>query len=63
MKPATSAARRVVGEVLGLGLANGIFIGAGLMASHPAHGVLAAIGAGTCMTLAYLFMTASRRAE
>lgn len=63
MNTATPAARRPVKEVIGLGLANGIFIGAGLLASHPAHGVLAALGAGTCMTVAYLFVKASRTAE
>lgn len=63
MKPATPAARGAVREVLGLGLANGIFIGAGMMAAHPAHGVLAALGAGTCMTMAYFFAKASRTAE
>jgi len=56
------ASRRAIGEILALGVANGVFLGAGFMAPSPLHAVLAAMGAGSCISLAYLFVTASRRA-
>ena len=47
-------ARRVLLEVLALGLANGLLLGAGLTAAHRAPALLLACGAGTLITLTYL---------
>ena len=49
--------RRAIAEVLALGLANGLLLGAGLAAAHRGHGLLVASGAGTFITLTYLLMT------
>ena len=54
--------RRALAEVLALGLANGLLLGAGLAAAHPAHGLMVASGAGTFITLTYLLMTHWRQA-
>jgi len=47
-------ARRALSEVLALGLANGLLLGAGLTAPHRGPALLLACGAGTLITLAYL---------
>ncbi len=47
-------ARRAVTEVLALGLANGVLLGAGLTAAHRGPALLLASGAGTFLTLIYL---------
>ncbi len=47
-------ARRALAEVLTLGLANGLLLGAGLTAAHRAPALLVASGVGTLVTLAYL---------
>ena len=49
--------RRALAEVLALGLANGLLLGAGLAAANPAHALLVNMGAGTFITLTYLLMT------
>ena len=46
--------RRVLFELLALGLANGLLLGAGLTAVHRAPAMLMACGAGTFITLTYL---------
>ena len=50
-------ARRVLSEVLALGLANGLLLGAGLTAAHRGPALLLASGAGTVITLTYLLTT------
>jgi len=49
--------RRALTEVLTLGLANGLLLGAGLTAAHRAPALLVASGAGTFLTLSYLLVT------
>lgn len=46
--------RRTLSEMLALGLANGLLLGAGLTASHRAPALLLACGAGTVISLTYL---------
>ena len=45
---------RALTEVLALGLANGVLLGAGLTAEHRVPALLIACGAGTLITLTYL---------
>jgi hypothetical protein len=47
-------ARRALSEVLALGLANGLLLGAGLTSAHRGPALLMASGIGTFMTFAYL---------
>ena len=47
-------ARRALTEVLALGLANGLLLGAGLTAGHRGPALLVASLVGTSITLAYL---------
>ena len=47
-------ARRALSEMLALGLANGLLLGAVLMAAHRGPALLMACGAGTFITLTYL---------
>lgn len=61
-RPVAPRSRRVIAEVIALGLANGVFLGLAFMAADRTHAVLAAVGACCCITLAYLFVSASRRA-
>jgi hypothetical protein len=53
-------ARRALSEVLALGLANGLLLGAGLAAADRAPALFMACGAGTFITLTYL-LTMRRR--
>jgi hypothetical protein len=53
--------RRALAEVLALGMANGILLGAGLAAAHRAPALLVASGTGTFITLTYLVMTRWRQ--
>jgi hypothetical protein len=50
-------ARRALFEVLALGLANGLLLGAALAAANPGPALLLACGAGTVVTLVYLLTT------
>ncbi len=51
---------RMMAEVLALGVANGLLLGAALAAAHRAHALLVAAGAGTFITLTYLVATRFR---
>jgi hypothetical protein len=53
--------RRALAEVLALGLANGLLLGAGLAGAHRGHALMVASGAGTFITLTYLLMTRWRQ--
>ena len=53
--------RRALAEVLALGLANGLLLGAGLAATNRGHALIVASGAGTFITLTYLLMTRWRQ--
>jgi len=53
--------RRALAEVLALGLANGLLLGAGLSAANRGHALVVATGAGTFITLTYLLMTRWRQ--
>jgi len=53
--------RRALAEVLALGLANGLLLGAGLATAHRGHALMIASGAGTFITLTYLLMTRWRQ--
>ncbi len=44
-----------VTTLAGLGIANGILIGAALATAHPLHYLLLGAGAGTFINLTYLF--------
>lgn len=50
-------ARRALTEMLVLGVANGLLLGAGLTAAHRGPALFIASGIGTFITLAYLLMT------
>ena len=53
--------RRALAEVLALGLANGLLLGAGLAAANRGHALVVATGTGTFITLTYLLMTRWRQ--
>lgn len=53
--------RRALAEVLALGMANGLLLGAGLAAVNRGHALMVASGAGTFITLTYLLMTRWRQ--
>jgi hypothetical protein len=44
-------------ELLALGLANGLLLGAALAATHRGHALAVAAGAGTFISLTYLIVT------
>ena len=54
-------ARRALSEVLALGLANGVLLGAGLTAAHRVPALFMAFGAGTLVTLTYLLVLRWKR--
>ena len=49
-------ARRVLGELLALGLTNGALLGAALAAAHPTAALLVASGGGTFISFLYLLL-------
>lgn len=49
--------RRALTEMLVLGLANGLLLGAAMTAAHRAPALLIASGVGTFVTLTYLLTT------
>ena len=53
--------RRALAEVLALGLANGLLLGAALATAHPGHALAVATGSGTFITLTYLLVTRWRQ--
>ena len=52
---------RALAEVLALGLANGLLLGAALATADRGHALFVASGAGTFITLTYLLMTRWRQ--
>ena len=52
----TNRARRFW-ELVALGIANGVLLGAGLAAAHRGHAVPVAVGAGVFITFAYWLST------
>jgi hypothetical protein len=56
-------ARRVLSEVLALGVANGLLMGTALTASHRGPALLMASGVGTFVTLTYLLETRWRQLD
>jgi threonine/homoserine/homoserine lactone efflux protein len=52
---------RAFGELLALGVANGLLLGAGLAAADRVHALVVATGAGTFISLTYLVVTRFRR--
>jgi len=53
--------RRAIAEVLALGLANGLLLGAAIAAANRGHALFVASGAGTFITLTYLLITRWRQ--
>jgi hypothetical protein len=49
--------RRTLAEVLALGMANGLLLGAGLAAVHRGQALFVASVAGTLITLTYLLVS------
>ncbi len=52
---------RAFTELLALGVANGLLLGAGLAAAHRVQALGVAAGAGTFITLTYLLATRFRQ--
>ncbi len=55
-------ARHLIPQLVAMGLANGILIGAAVVTSHPLYYLLVATGAGTFINLTWFLASRSRRA-